>query len=98
MALLQFRPDPDVPERRYVELENGCWVSVLQRVVPNPEDPGRVRTAAYSYSYSLGPDPDEEWLRLRAGKGARLRAPLPRLPCARERNQQVLRRVHEGFG
>jgi len=62
VALVQFRPDPDVPEQRYVELENGCWVSVLQRVVPNPEDPDRVRTAAYSYSYSLGPDHDEEWL------------------------------------
>ncbi len=62
VALLQFRPDPELPERRYVELENGCWVSVLQRVVPNPEDPDRVRTAAYSYSYSLGPNPDEEWL------------------------------------
>lgn len=62
VALLQFRPDPDVPEQRYVELENGCWVSVLQRIVPNPEEPDRVRTAAYSYSYSLGPNPDEEWL------------------------------------
>ena len=62
MALLQFRPDPDVPEQRYVELENGCWISVLQRIVPNPEDPDRVRTAAYSYSYSLGPNPDKDWL------------------------------------
>lgn len=34
LALLQFRPDPDVPEQRYVQLENGCWVSVLQRIVP----------------------------------------------------------------
>jgi hypothetical protein len=57
VALIRFRP-----ERRYVELGNGSFVSVLQRLVPDLDDVSGIRTTAYSYSYALGPNPDEDWL------------------------------------
>ncbi len=61
-AYLRFRPPSEIEDFRYVELENGCWVSIYQRLVPNEEDPRKVNTAESSYSYSLGPNPDEHWL------------------------------------
>jgi hypothetical protein len=61
-AILEFRPSHEDPDLRYVELENGCWINILQRLVPNSEDPRVVSTAKYSYSCSLGPEPDEDWL------------------------------------
>ena len=57
VVLIRFRP-----EHRYVELGNGSFISVLQRVVPDPEAVSGIRIAAYSYSYALGPNPDEDWL------------------------------------
>jgi hypothetical protein len=61
-ANLTFVPPAEDPNRRYVELANGCWVNVHQRLVPNANDPKIVSTARYSYSYSLGPDFDADWL------------------------------------
>jgi Family of unknown function (DUF6516) len=61
-ANLTFVPPADYPDRRYVELANGCWVNVHQRLVPNTRDPKIVSTAKYSYSYSLSSDFDNGWL------------------------------------
>lgn len=52
-------------ERRPVEVEtdNGCRIRILQRIVPNPDNPqGKVRTANYSYAYGFGGSLDEGWL------------------------------------
>jgi len=52
-------------ERRPVEVEagNGCRIRVLQRIVPNPDNPQeKVRTANYSYAYGFGENLDEGWL------------------------------------
>ncbi len=52
-------------ERRPIEVEfaNGCKIRVLQRIVPNPEEPEeKVGTANYSYAYGFGENLDEGWL------------------------------------
>lgn len=61
-ASLTFVPPPEFPDRRYVELENACWVNVHQRLVPNKKNPKIVSTARHSYSYSLSSDFDHDWL------------------------------------
>jgi len=61
-ALLEFAPSNNDPDLRYVRLENGTWINVVQRLTPNADNPKVVSTAKYSYSYSLGPDPDKDWL------------------------------------
>jgi len=60
-VLIRFQDN----ERRPVEVElgNGCKVRILQRIVPNPEQPEeKVRTANYSYAYGFGEGLDEGWL------------------------------------
>ena len=61
-ANLTFVPPAGHPDRRYVQLANGCWLNVHQRLAPNKKNPKIVSTAKYSYSYSLGPDFDNDWL------------------------------------
>ena len=62
-ALLEFAPSNEDPDLRYVQLGNGSWINIVQRLVPNSSDPRIVSTAKYSYSYTLGGDnPDNEWL------------------------------------
>jgi hypothetical protein len=61
-ASLTFVPPQENPDRRYVELANGCWVNVHQRLIPNRTNPKIVSTARYSYSYSLSPNFDDDWL------------------------------------
>jgi len=61
-ALLEFVPSNEDPDLRYVRLDNGCWINVLQRLVPNAKDRRVVSTAKYSYSYSLSSDQDNDWL------------------------------------
>jgi hypothetical protein len=61
-ANLTFVPPKEEPDRRYVELENGCWINVHQRLVPNKNKPKKVSTAKHSYSYSLSPNFDRDWL------------------------------------
>lgn len=62
VAYLRFRRPSNDTELRFVELENGCWISIYQRLVPNEDDPRKVHTAEYSYSYSLSPNVDRDWL------------------------------------
>lgn len=61
-AILEFVPSPEDSDFRYVELGNGIWINILQRLVPHPKDARAVQTAKYSYSCSLGPNVDDEWL------------------------------------
>lgn len=52
-------------DRRPVEVgaANGCKIRVLQRIVPNADNPlEKVRTANYSYAYGFGDSLDEGWL------------------------------------
>jgi hypothetical protein len=59
---LRFRPPNEDANFRFVELENDCWVSIYQRLVPSEQDSRMVHTAQYSYTHSLGPNPDHDWL------------------------------------
>jgi hypothetical protein len=61
-AIIEFVPTHEDPDLRYVQLKNGCWINILQRLVPNRDNPATVSTAKYSYTCSLGQDPDKHWL------------------------------------
>ena len=61
-AVLEFAAHTEDEDSRYVELDNGCWINVLHRLVPNSDDPKIVSTAKYSYACSLGPNQDKDWL------------------------------------
>lgn len=60
-ALIRFQDRERRPTD--VRFDNGCRVRILQRIVPNPDNPQeKVRTANYSYAYGFGDSLDEGWL------------------------------------
>jgi len=60
-VLIRFQDNERQPVE--LELDNGCRVRIIQRIIPNPDKPEKkVRTANYSYAYGFGENLDEGWV------------------------------------